>query len=44
MFTRRSFLQVKLDRRFGSLYMESNYTWSKALANAFRLSDRRRLK
>jgi hypothetical protein len=27
-------LQVKLDRRFGNLYLESNYTWSKALTNA----------
>jgi Carboxypeptidase regulatory-like domain len=27
-------LQVKLDRRFGSLVMEANYTWSKSLTNA----------
>lgn len=27
-------LQLKLDRRFGSLFTEFNYTWSKALTNA----------
>ncbi|MDQ3652302.1 MAG: TonB-dependent receptor [Acidobacteriota bacterium] len=27
-------LQVKLDRRFGNLFLETNYTWSKALTNA----------
>jgi carboxypeptidase family protein len=27
-------LQLKLDRRFGSLVMEANYTWSKSLTNA----------
>ncbi|MGH9845748.1 MAG: carboxypeptidase regulatory-like domain-containing protein, partial [Blastocatellia bacterium] len=27
-------MQVKLDRRFGSLFAELNYTWSKALTNA----------
>ena len=27
-------LQVKLDRRFGNLFVESNYTWSKSLTNA----------
>jgi hypothetical protein len=27
-------LQLKLDRRFGSLFAEVNYTWSKALTNA----------
>ncbi|MBA3442630.1 MAG: hypothetical protein H0T92_22470, partial [Pyrinomonadaceae bacterium] len=26
-------LQVKLDRRFGNLFLETNYTWSKALTN-----------
>ncbi len=27
-------LQIKLDRRFGSVVMEANYTWSKSLTNA----------
>ncbi len=27
-------MQVKLDRRFGNLFTEVNYTWSKALTNA----------
>lgn len=27
-------LQLKLDRRFGNLFVETNYTWSKALTNA----------
>ena len=27
-------MQVKLDRRFGNLFAELNYTWSKALTNA----------
>lgn len=27
-------LQVKLDRRFGNVFMEANYTWSKSLTNA----------
>ncbi len=27
-------LQLKLDRRFSSVYAEANYTWSKALTNA----------
>jgi len=27
-------LQLKLDRRFGFLFLEGNYTWSKALTNA----------
>ncbi len=27
-------MQVKLDRRFGNLYAELNYTWSKSLTNA----------
>jgi hypothetical protein len=27
-------LQLKLDRRFSSVTMEANYTWSKALTNA----------
>ncbi|MFN0086589.1 MAG: carboxypeptidase regulatory-like domain-containing protein [Blastocatellia bacterium] len=27
-------LQLKLDRRFGNLFLEANYTWSKALTNA----------
>jgi hypothetical protein len=27
-------LQVKLDRRFGNLFTEVNYTWSKSLTNA----------
>src|SRR5262249_22793464 len=27
-------LQLKLDRRFGGLFAEVNYTWSKALTNA----------
>lgn len=27
-------MQLKLDRRFGSLYGEFNYTWSKSLTNA----------
>ena len=27
-------LQVKLDRRFGSVFTEVNYTWSKSLTNA----------
>jgi hypothetical protein len=27
-------LQIKLDRRFGSLFVEANYTWSKSLTNA----------
>lgn len=27
-------LQLKMDRRFGSLYAEVNYTWSKSLTNA----------
>lgn len=27
-------LQLKLDRRFGGLVMEANYTWSKSLTNA----------
>ncbi len=27
-------MQVKLDRRFGSLFAELNYSWSKALTNA----------
>ena len=26
-------LQVKLDRRFGNVFLETNYTWSKALTN-----------
>lgn len=27
-------LQVKLDRRFGNVFLETNYTWSKSLTNA----------
>lgn len=27
-------MQVKLDRRFGNLFLEANYTWSKSLTNA----------
>lgn len=27
-------LQVKLDRRFGNFFLETNYTWSKSLTNA----------